>query len=86
MEKLKVSKNSTPKKVAGAIAGLLREGKCAEIEAVGAAAVNQSIKSIAIARGYLAPMGVELICKPAFREIAIEGEKKTSIVIVVECR
>jgi stage V sporulation protein S len=86
LEVLKVSSNSTPNSVAGAIAGVIREKHCVELQAVGASAVNQAIKAIAIASGYLAPTGIELICKPAFVNVTIEEENRTAIKIIVEDR
>ncbi|MDE5564992.1 MAG: stage V sporulation protein S, partial [Oscillospiraceae bacterium] len=71
MEVLKVSSRSVPNSVAGAIAGVIRENKSVEIQAVGAGAVNQAVKSVTIARGYLAPIGVDLICIPAFTSIPV---------------
>jgi stage V sporulation protein S len=53
---------------------------------IGAAAVNQAVKSIAIARGYVAPNGIDLICVPAFAQLEIDGESKTSIKFLVERR
>ncbi|MDF2502421.1 MAG: spoVS 2, partial [Anaerosporomusa subterranea] len=69
MEMLKVSAQSNPKSVAGALAAVLREKGSAELQAVGAGAVNQSIKAIAIARGFVAPNGIDLVTIPAFSEI-----------------
>ncbi len=66
MDILKVSAKSIPNSVAGAIAGVIREKGVVEIQAVGAGAANQAIKSVAIARGYLAPTGIDLVCVPAF--------------------
>lgn len=86
VEVLKVSSKSAPNSVAGAIAGVIREKKCVELQAVGASAVNQAIKAIAIASGYLAPTGTELICKPAFVNVTIEDEDRTAIKIIVEDR
>lgn len=86
MEVLKVSANSQPKSVAGAIAAIARNNKRIEIETIGAAAVNQAVKSIAIARGYVAPNGIDLICNPAFSQIEVEGEIKTSIKFIIERR
>ncbi|HAA47794.1 MAG TPA: stage V sporulation protein S [Synergistaceae bacterium] len=86
MEVLKVSANSQPKSVAGAIAAVLREKGSVEVQAVGAGAVNQSIKSIAIARGYVAPNGIDLICIPAFAKIEIDGEERTAIKFQLESR
>ena len=86
MEVLKVSTESAPKSVAGAIAAISRNNKSVEIQAIGAGAVNQAVKSIAIARGYVAPNGIELICVPAFSQIEVEGELKTSIKFLIEKR
>jgi stage V sporulation protein S len=86
MEVLKVSAQSNPKSVAGALAAVLREKGFAEIQAVGAGAVNQSIKAIAIARGFVAPNGIDLITIPAFTEISIDGEERTAIRFIVEPR
>lgn len=87
MEILKVSSHSSPNSVAGAIAGVIREQRAVvEVQAVGAGAANQAIKSIAIARGYLAPIGVDLICIPAFANIQIDGEERTAIKLICEQR
>jgi len=86
MEVLKVSAKSVPSSVAGAIAGVIRENGIVEIQAVGAGASNQAIKSIAIARGYLAPGGIDLVCIPAFTNVVIEGEDRTAIKLIVEPR
>ncbi|MGM0410659.1 MAG: stage V sporulation protein S [Bacillota bacterium] len=86
MEVLKVSSKSNPKSVAGALAAVLREEKKAEIQAIGAGAVNQSIKAIAISRGYVAPNGMDLIMIPAFTEIEIDDEERTALRFVVEPR
>ena len=86
MEVLKVSSKSNPNSVAGALAGVLREKGSAEIQAIGAGALNQAIKSIAIARGFVAPSGLELICVPAFTDIEIDGEQKTAIKLIIEPR
>ncbi len=86
MEILKVSSTSQPKSVAGAIAAIVRNSDSAEIQTIGAGAVNQAVKSIAIARGYVAPNGIDLICIPAFSQIEVDGEQKTSIKFVVEAR
>ncbi len=83
---LKVSASSKPKAVAGALAAVLREEGRAEIQAVGAGAVNQAIKAIAIARGFVAPNGIDLVVIPAFSEISIEGEERTAIKFIVEPR
>ncbi len=86
MEVLKVSAASQPKSVAGAIAAIARSNGSTEIQAIGAGAVNQAVKSIAIARGYVAPNGIELICVPAFSQLEVEGEVKTSIKFLIEKR
>lgn len=86
MEVLKVSAKSTPNSVAGALAGVIRERGAAEIQAIGAGALNQSIKAIAIARGFVAPSGIDLICIPAFTDIEIEGEERTAMRLIVEPR
>ena len=86
MEVLKVSAQSNPKSVAGALAAVLREKGSAEVQAVGAGAVNQAIKAIAISRGFVAPNGIDLITVPAFAEITIDGEERTAIRFIVEPR
>ncbi len=86
MDVLKVSAKSNPKSVAGALAAVLREQNTAEVQAVGAGAVNQAIKAIAIARGFVAPNGINLIAIPAFAEIDIDGEERTAIRFIVEPR
>ena len=84
MEILKVSSKSNPSKVAGAIANIYRESKCVEIQTIGAGSLNQAIKAIAIARGFVAPSGENLVCVPAFSDIVINGEQKTAIKLIVE--
>ena len=86
MEILKVSSKSNPSSVAGALANIFKEKNNVEIQAVGAGAINQAIKSIAIARGYIAPSGKNLICIPAFAEVQVEGEDRTGIKLIVESR
>ena len=86
MEVLKVSSKSNPNSVAGALAGVLREKGSAEIQAIGAGALNQAVKAIAIARGFVAPSGMDLVCVPAFTDINIEGDQKTAIKSIVEPR
>jgi stage V sporulation protein S len=86
MDVLKVSAKSNPNSVAGAIAGVVRDHGSAEIQAVGAGALNQATKAVAIARGFVAPQGIDLICIPAFTEIIIEGEEKTAIKLIVTPR
>jgi stage V sporulation protein S len=86
MEVLKVSAQSNPKSVAGALAAVLRDKGSAEVQAVGAGAVNQAVKAIAISRGFVAPNGIDLITIPAFAEISIDGEERTAIRFIVEPR
>ncbi len=86
MEILKVSSRSIPNSVAGAIASVVREENAVEVQAIGAGAANQAIKAIAIARGYLAPVGIDLICIPTFANITIDGEDRTAIKLICERR
>jgi stage V sporulation protein S len=86
VEVLKVSAQSNPKSVAGALAAVLRENGSAELQAVGAGAVNQAVKAIAIARGFVAPNGIDLVAVPAFAEIQIDGEERTAIKFIVDPR
>ena len=86
MEVLKVSAKSNPNSVAGALAGVLRERGCAEMQAIGAGALNQAVKAIGIARGFVAPSGVDLICIPAFTDVIIDGDERTAIKLIVEPR
>ncbi len=85
MDIIKVSSKSISQKVAGSIANSFREGnKVVEIQTVGAGAVNQAIKAISIARGFTAPLGLNLVCTPAFYDVIIEGKEKTAIKLIVE--
>jgi len=86
VEVLKVSSKSNPNSVAGALAGVLREKGSAEIQAIGAGALNQAVKAIAIARGFVAPSGMDLVCVPAFTDIDIDGDQKTAIKLIIEPR
>ncbi|MDI3472808.1 MAG: stage sporulation protein [Thermotogaceae bacterium] len=86
MDALKVSSQSKPNAVAGALAGVIREKGRAELQAIGAGAVNQAVKAIAIARGYVAPSGIDLICIPAFTDVEIDSEPRTAIKFIVEPR
>ncbi len=86
MEMLKVSGTSQPKSVAGAIAAIVRNNESVEIVTVGAGAVNQAVKSIAVARGYVVPNGIEIICIPSFSQVEVDGNIKTSIKFLVEKR
>jgi stage V sporulation protein S len=86
MSTVRVSARSRTASVAGAIAGVVRENGRAEVQAIGAGAVNQSVKAIALATGYLAEEEVHVVCIPAFAEVLIEGQERTAIRIVVEPR
>ncbi|NTW04648.1 MAG: stage V sporulation protein S [Peptococcaceae bacterium] len=86
MDILRVSAKSNPNSVAGALAGVIREHGSAEVQAVGAGALNQAVKAVAIARGFIAPSGIDLVCIPAFADIKIEGEERTAIKLIVEPR
>ena len=86
MEMLKVSSHSRSTSVAGAIAGVIRGGSQADVQAIGAGAVNQAIKAVAIARGYLAQDGIDIVCVPVFVEIEIDGKERTAVKFCVERR
>lgn len=86
MDIIKVSANSRTSAVAGAIAGVIREHKHAEVQAIGAGAVNQSIKAMVLAKGYLNGDGINIVCVPEFVDVDIEGKVRTAIKLVVEPR
>jgi stage V sporulation protein S len=86
METLKVSTKSNPNSVAGAMAGAVRQAGVVEVQVVGAGALNQAIKAVAIARGYVAPAGIDLVCVPTFADIVIDGERRTAIRLSIEDR
>jgi stage V sporulation protein S len=83
---LKVSAKSNPNAVAGALAAALRERDTAELQAVGAGAINQAIKAVAIARNYLKSAQLDAVCTPAFVVVAIAGSERTAISLFVERR
>jgi stage V sporulation protein S len=83
---LKVSAHSNPNSVAGALAGVIREKPTAELQAIGAGATNQAIKAIAIARSYLEPSGIDLVCVPEFTDVEIDGNVRTAMRLLVERR
>lgn len=83
-EILKVSSKSNPNSVAGAISAIVTEKGQAELQAIGAGAINQTIKAIAIARGFVAPTGIDLICIPAFSTVIIEEQDTTSMKFIVK--
>lgn len=86
MDTLKVSSKSNPNSVVGALTNVFRDKGTVEIQAIGAGALNQAIKAIAIARGFVAPSGKNLICIPAFVDITIDGEERTAIKLIVEAK
>lgn len=86
MDIIKVSAKSRSTSVAGAIAGVIRESGRAEVQAIGAGAVNQAIKATAIARGYLTLDGIDVVCIPAFTEVEIDGQERTALRFLVEPR
>jgi stage V sporulation protein S len=86
MDVIKVSGSSRTSAVAGAIAGVFREHKRAEVQAIGAGAVNQAIKALVLARGYLKEDGYDVICAPEFVDVEIEDKVRTAIKLVVEER
>jgi stage V sporulation protein S len=86
VEILKVSATSKPVSVAGAIAGVIRSQQRVEVQAIGAGAINQAVKAIAISRGYVAPGGIDLVCIPSFIDISIDGEERTGIRLLIESR
>ncbi len=86
MSIIKVSARSRTASVAGAIAGVIRETGKAEVQAIGAGAVNQAVKAIAIATGYLEEEDVHVVCVPSFAEVLIDDQERTAIKILVEPR
>jgi len=86
MDLIKVSAHSRSTAVAGAIAGVMRDHHYAEVQAIGASAVNQAVKAVAIARNYLALDGIDIICVPEFVEVDIEGQERTAIKLVIDPR
>jgi stage V sporulation protein S len=81
---LKVSANSAPNSVAGAIAVAVKESFETEVQAIGAGAINQAVKAIAVSRGFLAPAGIEIYCQPSFISLCLEGEERTGIKFLVK--
>ena len=86
VEVLKVSTRSNPNAVAGAMAGVIRQAGTVEVQVVGAGALNQAIKALAIARGYVAEAGIDLVCVPNFADIEIDGERRTAIRLHIDDR
>lgn len=83
---IKVSAKSRSTSVAGAIAAVMREHRYAEVQAIGAGAVNQAVKALAIARGYLQEDQIDILCMPYFTEVDIDGQERTAVRFVVEPR
>jgi stage V sporulation protein S len=86
MNIIKVSAQSRTSAVAGAIAGVMRDDHHAEVQAIGAGAVNQAIKAIVIAKGYLSDEGVDIVCTPSFVDVEIDGQERTAVRMLVEPR
>ena len=83
---IRVSANSRSPAVAGAIAGVVREHGRADVQAIGAGAVNQAVKALAIARGFLILDGLDVVCIPTFVDVEIDGLERTAIRLAVEPR
>ena len=86
MDMIKVSANSRTSAVAGAIAGMIREHKRAEVQAIGAGAVNQAVKALVLAVGYLTNDGIRIVCIPEFADVTIDDKVRTAIKLVIEVR
>jgi stage V sporulation protein S len=86
MNMITVSATSRTSAVAGAIAGVVREHQRAEVQAIGAGAVNQAVKALVLAKGYLEGDGIHVICLPEFVEVDIDGKVRTAIKLIVEPR
>ncbi len=86
MNIIKVSANSRTAAVAGAIAGVMREHRFAEVQSIGAGAVNQAVKAVILAKGYLVNDGIDIICVPEFVDVDIEGKVRTAIKLTITPR
>lgn len=84
LQQIKVASKSNVANVAGAITNIMRNQNFLEISTIGAGSLNQAIKAIAIARGFLTPSGIEICVMPSFKEIYIEGKEKTAIKLRIE--
>lgn len=84
MDMIKVSANSRTAAVAGAIAGVIREHKHAEVQAIGAGAVNQALKALVLATGYLKDDGISVSCVPEFADVTINDNIRTAIRLVID--
>jgi stage V sporulation protein S len=86
MDIIKVASTSRSTAVAGAIAGVMREQGHVDVQAIGAGAVNQAVKAVTIARGYLELDGIDIVVVPAFTEVMIDGQERTAVRLSVETR
>ncbi len=86
MKSYKAGTKTNPNSLAGAIAGGVKEEGKVEVQTIGAGSLNQAVKAVAISRGFLAPVGIDLVCIPAFEDILIEGEERTAIKLIIEPR
>ena len=84
MSMIKVSATSRTSAVAGAIAGVIREHKYAEVQAIGAGAVNQAMKALALATGYLKGDGINIVCTPQFVDVTVDDKVRTAIKLIIE--
>jgi stage V sporulation protein S len=86
MDVIRVAAASRSTAVAGAIAGVMREQGHVNVQAIGAGAVNQAIKAVTIARGYLELDGIDVVCVPSFVEVVIDGQERTAVRLSIERR
>jgi len=86
MDVIKVAGTSRTSAVAGAIAGIIRERGHADVQAIGASAINQAVKALVLARGYLEKDGIHIVCMPEFVDVQIEDKVRTAVKFVVEPR
>jgi len=86
MDVIKVAATSRSTAVAGAIAGVMREQGRVDVQAIGAGAVNQAVKAVAIARSYLELDGIDIVCLPSFVEVMIDGQERTAVRLGIEKR
>ena len=86
MDIIKVSGKSRTSAVAGAIAGVFREQRHVEVQAIGASAINQAVKALVLATGYLENDGIHIVCIPKFVDVQIEDKVRTAVKFVVEPR
>ena len=86
MDVIRVAAASRSTAVAGAIAGVMREQGQVDVQAIGAGAVNQAVKAVTIARGYLELDGIDIVCVPSFVEVVIDGQERTAVRLSIEKR